>query len=99
MVFCAAAYGTGAGAVRVSLSGAVWSCTQMWRNTALESHWMTPVWNIPILSDGRLYARSTSMAVPLVVVANNRSVLGLANCVGSHFSGGGAGEDKNVQCR
>jgi outer membrane protein assembly factor BamB len=64
MVFCSAAYGSGAAAVRVSFNNSVWSLAQLWRNS-LQSHWMTPV-----SYQGALYGQfgSYSASAPLKCV-------------------------------
>jgi outer membrane protein assembly factor BamB len=57
IVFCSAAYGSGAAAVRVSLNNGVWNVTQLWRGTSYQSHWMSPV-----CSQGFLYGMFGSSA-------------------------------------
>lgn len=50
-VFCSAAYGVGAGAVRISKSGATLSTQEIWRTPGANmNHWATPVYH-----DGYLY--------------------------------------------
>lgn len=45
LVYCSAAYGTGAAAARISGSGPAWQATPVWRKVSarLMNHWMTPV--------------------------------------------------------
>ncbi len=51
IVYCSAGYGEGAGAVRVTKTGSVFTATPIWRkNGELENHWSTPVYH-----DGYLY--------------------------------------------
>jgi outer membrane protein assembly factor BamB len=53
IVYCSAGYGVGAGAVRISKSGAQWIATEIYRmrgNAPLANHWSTPV-----VKDGHLY--------------------------------------------
>lgn len=52
IVYCAAGYGVGAGAVRVSKSGAAFEVYELWRKTGNEfaNHWSTPV-----AHDGHVY--------------------------------------------
>jgi outer membrane protein assembly factor BamB len=50
MVYCAAAYGVGAGAYKISKEGNQFSSKELWRDRALVNHWSTPV-----CKDGFLY--------------------------------------------
>ncbi len=50
IVYCSAAYGIGAAAVRISQSGTGFIATQLWRNTSLVTAWSTAV-----ASQGYLY--------------------------------------------
>jgi outer membrane protein assembly factor BamB len=53
VVYCSAGYEVGAGAVRISRSGADFTATEIWRiprNRPLANHWSTPVYH-----DGHLY--------------------------------------------
>jgi outer membrane protein assembly factor BamB len=44
IVYCSAAYGTGAGAARITGSGSDLAATEAWRKTGdLQNHWCTPV--------------------------------------------------------
>jgi outer membrane protein assembly factor BamB len=53
IVYCAAGYGVGAGAVKVTKSGDSFSAKELWRSTGnqpVANHWSTPVYR-----DGHLY--------------------------------------------
>ena len=53
IVYCAAGYDVGAGAVRISRQGAAMAATELWRSTGnqpVANHWSTPV-----VHDGHLY--------------------------------------------
>ena len=53
IVYCAAGYGVGSAAVRISKDGAVFKADEIWRqegNRALTNHWATP-----LVKDGFLY--------------------------------------------
>jgi outer membrane protein assembly factor BamB len=53
IVYCAAGYGVGAGAVRISSKGSAMQATELWRSTGnqpVANHWSTPV-----AHDGHLY--------------------------------------------
>jgi outer membrane protein assembly factor BamB len=53
IVYCAAGYGVGASAARISKSGDAWTATELWRTTGNKpvcNHWSTPVYK-----DGYLY--------------------------------------------
>jgi len=45
IVFCSAAYNSGAGAVRITKSGSTFTATELWRFTgsSMGNHWSTPV--------------------------------------------------------
>ncbi len=63
IVYCSAAYGVGAGAVRISMSGAQFAATQLWRNANLMNQWTTAV-----ATNGYLYGlfgTSYSSTAPL----------------------------------
>ena len=51
LVYCSAGYGVGAGACRITRTGASFTATELWRKpNELPNHWSTPV-----LKDGHLY--------------------------------------------
>ena len=53
IVYCAAGYGVGAGAYKISKNGAAWTSAELWRtvgNQPVANHWSTPVYK-----EGHLY--------------------------------------------
>jgi outer membrane protein assembly factor BamB len=53
IVYCAAGYGVGSGAYKISKDGAAWKSQELWRspgNQPVANHWSTPVYK-----DGHLY--------------------------------------------
>jgi len=50
MVFCSAGYGAGAAVARIEFADGTFSAVELWKNSSLQSAWMTPV-----CQDGFLY--------------------------------------------
>jgi outer membrane protein assembly factor BamB len=70
IVYCSAAYGRGAGAVKITKSGSQFIATEIWRNQ-LANHWSTPVYY-----NGYLYglfgSYSSTMPLKCIELATGR---------------------------
>lgn len=63
MVYCSAAYGTGAAVVRIGQENGKFTVTQLWKKTSLMNHWGTPVCQNGYLYG--LYGYSAYYSAPL----------------------------------